>query len=355
MNCSYLASNSMYSDARECSYLAADQLGYSDDIEQIRNAWIAVGLDFPSYVDIDGEFALCGATDYSVINLPSGYSVSWQLDGTDAQNFSISTSGNQCTVTPSVINANKKAVLHANILYHGFIVKTITKKIYTHSTYLYVAGFQNEYYDGTTYYPSQTFNFICPSTTSGYSSNQKLINTECDIQLTSTRFKGMDISFEGNILPTIVTHNDSCVTFHTEPFALVPLSQPGRSINDLGPILPIQYNLAMVVSSEEGCRDFTLNFVVSNIDDHNPELIVSVSGNTLSASLTVATPVPIGGGQYQQPTWNLYVINPQTGLTVISKSVTGMSTTVNISSLSSGLYIVRAVYNGNTYSSKFLK
>ena len=122
-----------------------------------------------------------------------------------------------------------------------------------------------------------------------------------------------------------------------------------------GPIKTTQYNLAMVVSTEDGCRDFILNFMVSDINEHAPELILSISGNILTANLTAAVPVPIGGGQYLQPTWNLYIINPQTGLTVISKSVTGTSTTVNISSLSSGLYIARAVYSGNTYSSKFLK
>ncbi|WP_092070498.1 T9SS type A sorting domain-containing protein [Prevotella sp. tf2-5] len=38
-----------------------------------------------------------------------------------------------------------------------------------------------------------------------------------------------------------------------------------------------------------------------------------------------------------------------------SKTVTGSDTTVNISSYSSGLYIVRAIHDGNIYSAKFIK
>ncbi len=64
---------------------------------------------------------------------------------------------------------------------------------------------------------------------------------------------------------------------------------------------------------------------------------------------------PIGGGLYQQPTWYLSVINSQTGQIMTSKPVTGSDTTVNISSYSSSMYIVRAMHDGNTYSAKLIK
>lgn len=342
MNCSYLTWTSVYRDARNCSYLAAAQLGYTEDIEQIRNAWIAVGLDFPSSVDIEGSFVLCGTTDFSVGNLPPEYDVRWQLRGNDLQNFSISTDGNQCSVTPSVTNDYNEAEIRATIRYHGYIVKTISRNIYTHNSSLYVEGYQDFYINGSTSYPEQTFQWVVPTAVSGYSSNDILINTDCDIRLTSTRFKGMNIRFQGGLCPTNMVHNDSCVTFHTSPIILLP---PNTS----------EYSLTMEVSTEEGCRDFSLNFIVSDINDHDSELVINVSNNTLYASLFAAVPDPIGGGLYQQAVWSLYVIKAQSGQTVKSKVVTGTSTTVSLNGLSSGIYIVRAVYKGNTYTNKFLK
>jgi hypothetical protein len=81
----------------------------------------------------------------------------------------------------------------------------------------------------------------------------------------------------------------------------------------------------------------------------------NVSGNTLYVTLLSAYAGSIGGGLYMDPTWDLSVIVPQTGEVVRTQSVTGNSTTVNLYGLSSGIYVVRAVYNGNTYSSKFLR
>ena len=111
----------------------------------------------------------------------------------------------------------------------------------------------------------------------------------------------------------------------------------------------------MNVSSESGCNSFTLNFLVSNYMEHSPELTLNISGNMLHVTLDTGTYGWFDEGGYVQPTWDLSVIVPQTGEVVRNQSVTGTSTTVNLSGLSSGIYVVRAVYDGNTYSSKFLR
>ena len=221
-------------------------------------------------------------------------------------------------------------------MYNGHIIKTLTKKIYTHNSSLHVSGTQETY--GSLFYPTQTISYDAYNATNGYISNQILINTNCDITLSSSRFKGMDVSFTGYYQPTNVVHNESEVSFRIPPALLIS-----------------EYNLAMNVTSESGCHNFTLDFLVSNISDHDPELSISISGNTLSVELFAAYAFPIGGGLNQQPTWHLYVIREQTGQTVRSQNVMGASTTVSLYGLSSGLYIVRAVYDGNTYSNKFLR
>lgn len=353
MNKHHLRSNSNYFDACLSSYLAAEELGYSSYIEQIRNAWTAVGVEMLAHTYISGSSMVCGSTDYTYSIVSSPYIFNLELVGPDAQNFAFITSGDTCTVTPLVSNQELNAFIQLSVLYHGKTVRTIQKKIFTHGPSLSVFGLQDDYDNGITFYPSYSFNHNAYNAGSGYSSSQILILSERDTQLTSSRFRGMNISFSGSRLPTDVVHIDSCVYFHTAPYALpLPFLRGGDRVL---PIRTGEYELTMNVTSDGGCNEFTLNFLVSTSSDHAPELYLNVSGNTLHVQLTCTFPTPIGGGLYQQPTWDLLVIVPQTGEVVRTQSVTGNSTTVNLYGLSSGIYVVRAVYNGNTYSSKFLR
>ena len=122
MNTGYLQENSKYQDACRSSYLAAEQLGYSDYIDQIRNAWVAVGVDMPSNVNISGSSVLCSSEMYAVQNipLPISYTLSWDVVGADSAYFSYSYSGYTCTVTPLALNLNKSAILRAHIMYSEF-------------------------------------------------------------------------------------------------------------------------------------------------------------------------------------------------------------------------------------------
>ena len=236
-------------------------------------------------------------------------------------------------------------------------MKTISKKLYTHNNNLQVSVFQHEYRDEySNYYPEQTFSYTASNASNGYSSNQISINADCDINLTSSRFLGMDITFEGNSLPTNVLRTDSCIRFHTGPFSLPPLFKNGQTRLGGGEHVLLSYPLTMNVSSTCGYKDFTLNFTVSSIPYLNDvELTINVNGNNLNIFFSEATPIPIGGGLYQQVNWQLNILNAQTLQTVFSQSVVGNSITVNIGSWPSGLYIIHAIYDGVTHSAKFSK
>ena len=353
MNTAYLTSNSDYIDACRCSYLAAEQLGYTDEIEQIREAWIAVGVQ--QFIDaaISGPRELCAYNyNYEIVNLPNNYRVSWNISGPNQENFVVWSSDSVCELWVSSYKKNSNAILNAAISYNNNVIKTISKKLYTHTETLQVSGFQYEYRDEySNYYPEQTFSYTAPNATEGYSSNQISINADCDISLTSSRFRGMNITFEGNSLPANVSHTDDCVRFHTSPFSLPPLLKNGQTRLGGGGLIPLSYPLTMNVSSTDNCKDFTLNFTVSSIPYLNDaELMISVSGNVLNIFFGAFIPGLSGGGS-----WQLLISNAQTGQTVISRNVTDSSTTVNISSFSYGLYIVRAIYDGNTYTAKFYK
>lgn len=359
MNTAYLTSNSDYIDACRCSYLAAEQLGYTDEIEQIREAWIAVGVQYFLEASIDGQSVLCTNynNNYYILNIPSAYNVSWMISGVDQWNYDPTSLNHYCHIMVVNCDANSNAILNAEISYNNKVIKTISKKLFTHNNELQVSGLQEEYRDEySNYYPEQTFSYTALNAANGYSSSQISINEDCDIYLTSNRFRGMDISFEGNSLPTNVSHIDNCVSFHTSLFSLPPLAKNGQTRLGGGGLIPLSYPLTMNVSSTCGYKDFTLNFTVSSIPYLNDvELTINVNGNNLNIFFSEATPIPIGGGLYQQVNWQLNILNAQTLQTVFSQSVVGNSITVNIGSWPSGLYIIHAIYDGVTHSAKFSK
>jgi Zn-dependent metalloprotease len=119
MNTAYLTSNSDFTDACRCSYLAATQLGYIDIIEQIKEAWIAVGVELPSNVTIIGQDMLCSQGAYQVSNLPSFYSVVWYLSGTNASDFSLSFQNGYCSLNTANYNIERTVTLNANIMRNG--------------------------------------------------------------------------------------------------------------------------------------------------------------------------------------------------------------------------------------------
>ncbi len=305
--------------------------------------------------DIEGNNVLCNSEMFNTIPLPDSLSVTWNIDNSL---FSLITSGNQCTVSCTNYTQPRQANLTATISGSSGVLTTLTKEIYTHGTTLTISGTQEAYSSSLGYYPEQTFSYNATNAGSGYSSTNIIINADCDIVLESERFQGMEISFEGEGAPTNVQHNGSIVSFHTQPYSInyVPLERLISRDDDLKPLKPAFYPFTMQLRDEEGCSDFDLNFKVETLPFLNDsELQISTTSTTLYVHLLTAYAIPIGGGLYQQPTWYLSVINSQTGQIMTSKTVTGSDTTVNISSYSSGLYIVRAIHDGNIYSAKFIK
>ena len=93
MNIAYLTSNATFSDARTCSELAAQSLGYDYFTKlMISEAWYAVGVgNEPNRVAITGSNPLCGEEIYTISGIPAGASVSL---GTNTGGFWIQKSSN---------------------------------------------------------------------------------------------------------------------------------------------------------------------------------------------------------------------------------------------------------------------
>jgi hypothetical protein len=285
---------------------------------------------------IYGNSSVNLSESYSLYGNPNT-SVTWGCNGSG---FSISSSGNQCTVTGT--NTYHEATLYANIYKNGQLQKTLTKPLLSHETGLDVDGTQYEYTSLSGMYPEQTFNITASNAVNGYSSSSIAVNGDCDITLVSDRFKGMNISFEGNssLLPTDVYCANDWVDFHLESS-------------------PTPYTLVLKAENDGGYYDFNLNFTVSPFPElyqmyyeDDSELVVNLSGNALSIFLSNAIGSELGGGLIQQSTWYLRIYRAQTGTQVYSQTIHGPSTNVYVNNYANGLYIVTAIYNGNTYHAK---
>lgn len=301
---------------------------------------------------IEGKDLICNSEVYNTVTLPDSLYVTWSINN---NSFSLSPSGNSCTVSCSTNTLSQEARLSAIISGNAGVIATLTKDIFTHGTTLSISGIQETYSSANGYYPEQSISYNETNAGSGYTSSLISLNTDCDIFLESERFRGMEVSFDGDFMPTNVEHNGSIISFHTQPYSY-NIIQPLGLGDNLGPFKPAFYPLTMQLRDEEGCSDFDLNFIVRTLPYLNDsELLVSTTSTTLYVHLLTAIPIPVGGGLSQLPTWYLSVINSQTGQVVAAKTVRDASTSVNISSFSSGIYIVRAVHDGNTYTAKFIK
>ena len=283
---------------------------------------------------IDGDAVLCNQENYSVNGLPNNFSVAWSISNSF---FTLTPSGSSCTVSCSSYNAERSATLTATISRNGTTIGSISKRVFTHGTSLSITGTQDEYTNPSGwYYPEQSISYSASNAGSGFVSDTIYINKDCDISLSSSRFNGMDINFSGYYQPSHITHNENFVSFHTASASTA-------------------YDMRLLARDNNSCSDFDLIFKVTSVPYTNsPQLQLSVSNNFLYVHLMDAVSTPIGGGQFQQPTWTLKIVNMQ-GLIMTMQNVTGSDATVNISSYSPGMYGVTAIYNGQKYSAKFIK
>lgn len=285
---------------------------------------------------IYGNTSVNLSENYSLYGNPNT-TVSWGCNGSG---FSISPSGSQCTVTGT--NTYQEATLYANIYKYGQLQKTLTKPILSQETSLYVQGTQYEHTSSSGTYPQQGFTINASNALNGYCPDSISVNADCDFLLVSDRFKGMNISFEGidSLLPTEVYCIDEFVAFRLQ--------------DSVSP-----YTLTLKAQKEGGYYDFNLNFTVSPIPAPNPfyagqfsNLKLTLSGNVLNVKLIWAMTSYSLYNPIQQPVWDLRIISAQTGAQVYSQTVHGSSTNINVGNYASGLYIVSAFYEGNTYSAK---
>lgn len=328
---------------------------------------------FLSHIDqiIVGQDVICDTATYFINNMLQGYSVSWSIDN---NNFSISPSGNQCFVTYTGTPQYSVANLTATVSWSGTTIKTLTKRIVMHGTDLSVIGWQNSLASPNGTYPEIEFTIPNNRTLpSGYRLErpdmEDLIDKESlpivfrddiapvkpdtlidlcgygvtdiyggnKVYLSSNRLDGMDISFSGNISPTYFHRsNSSGSVIFNMPYQVGP------------------YYTTLHAQSEGHCHDFCLTFKVIPLPGYasgDDEIEVNYTGSMLYITFLVAGE-PCGNGQFYFPSYSITITRIPAGTQVYSGVFPGEQglVAVNTSIWLPGIYSIRIVCNGHTYT-----
>lgn len=321
---------------------------------------------------ISGKTVLCDTANYVIIGLSSGFTINWSIDN---NNFSISPSGYQCLVTYTGTPQYSVAYLTATVSWSGTTIKTLTKRIVMHGTDLSVIGWQNSgpaNPNGT--YPEIDFTIPNNRTLpSGYKLERPDMEDLTDkeslpivfrddiapvepdtlidlcgygvtdiyggnkVYLSSNRLDGMDISFSGPVFPTYFHRSNTSgnVTFN----------------------IPYQANIyytTLHAQSEGHCHDFCLTFRVNPLPGSasgDDDIWVEFTGSMLYITYMVVG-VLGNNGQYYFPSYSLTISKIPAGTQVYSGVFPGDQGTVavNTSTWTSGIYSIRIVCNGHTYT-----
>ena len=330
----------------------------------------------PSDIFISGKTVICDTANYVITGLPSGYTINWAINN---NNFSITPSGYQCFVSYTGIQEYNDANLTATIKWNGITIKTLTKRIVMHGTYLLVTGWQ----EGGSYSPNGIYpdiEFTIPEDNGLFLSRTKPERPNMDnifgkdreslpiiftrdltpvgpgvppadlcgygiteiyggnmVNLYSERFDGMNLSFSGPVNPTYLYRSD--ISGHVE------FNIPYQ--NDI-------YYTTLYAQSDDHCHDFCLMFKVKPLPgaaSGDDEIWVELSGSMLYITF-MEVGDPIGNGQYYLPPYNVTISKIPSGTQVYSNTFPGNqnSFSVNTSTWTSGIYSIRIVQGNNVYT-----
>ena len=124
------------------------------------------------------------------------------------------------------------------------------------------------------------------------------------------------------------------------------------------PLTTTDVDLRIYGTGNGSCNDFELRVLAMKnpIDPSNP-FYINMSGNTIELELNQAMIRNLNDGNIenynniQQP-WMLNVYEATTARKVYSEQIEGNSQNIDVSGWNAGIYIIYAVINGKTYSTK---
>lgn len=315
---------------------AIDNLS-SFDVQQIENAWYAVGVGSrPSQISISGSSVLCSTNTYSISGLLPCHSVTWSLTGGNTSSVSLSPntpSANQCTLTVSNLNTFNSVTLTAEIKLFGTTVGTISKQI-TKS-----AGFSGTYEETSILYNGSFTPSIPLTAIPG--SREMDVYVGGLVKVKSDYFSGKSISISGPY--TNYYRSGSLVRFTLSSWSGAPvvITVQAEGCDDevqlkfFPAVMLDDYSLNI---SPDGNSTYALSLIRKTEDGVLPE--------TSSAADDCAAP-----RLFSKP-WTLEVTNALTGRKAFSKEVAEPSFLLHTDGWEAGVYVVRALVGDASLAGK---
>lgn len=281
--------------------------------------------------NLSGPSYICSSSTgvFSISNLPSCYNVNWYLsDGFGPTAPTLQISGNSCTINNN-LSKSYMGVLHADIYYQGTLLKTLLESVVLYS------GFYG------------TYSINGGSTQQINSSNSVIwVNHGDLVEIKSPNLVAKNVSY------SVV--NPYLWQYYTFSGAL-DVGYPSTAGNN--PIvISVQNNTNY--SSCDNSHQITLmptsvlpHYLLKTTGGNgciNVELITERNEEALKKLRDLPVPVQID----ETPSWILEVIDANLGEKVLTKEITGNSTSVSLPAKSKGVFVVRATIGKEVLTEK---
>lgn len=280
-------------------------------------------------MSISGQQFVCGSAEYSVKNLPSDATVTWRYEASDGGGsptiLQNTPSTNSCTIYNNGSSRFFVGYIKADINIGGTVVKTVLKNINGDSNSF--SGFYKELSDDGSWVPDNSVSLGEPN----YATPPKTIVIESD------NFKGKTVTCTASGSTSVLQVQNNYVMFEMPNLPNGQLLTIRVSGSDCSS--PVSFTFAARSSYSLS----TTGLQIAPLDDDSYVLSVSATDDA-----DVARRVPA----LEDNAWSFSVYNAVDLTPVMTKNVTADKYILNTSSWTPGVYVVRAVINGKTYSGK---
>ena len=333
MNASYLTPNSTFADARVCSILAAQALGYdSYTIRKIQEAWHIVGVGEAPPLYISAPSAICTTATAQILDFPTDCTVNWSVSNSCLQIIS----GQGTDSVTLQRNDDGWATLTATISHNGTVVKTLSKEIMV-GTPAFCMSVIPVAADGSQGYWRSDLN--------GNSIDVEFVNSNARYPNYVVDLYRIDNGFSvGTHLGHWVTPSLSGMTFNYYPQGWYYIEVVG--VNDCGTSEAWGTELECVDGNDLQNRMFSFVY-----DQSSAMLTVTLnpaSARSQGLSRNQSLSGSASAGSYEVLLWNENTL-------LRSYKATDAQLQIPMSGMKSGLYVVCAVKDGKTQQRKLIK
>lgn len=290
-------------------------------------------------VYISGPTVPCASNDYSVDNLPNGYTVEWSLaqntnlviDDIPMTIYGLDPDTNQCTIIKN-FGAYAKGKLIATLKDNDVVKATLIKALDSGAN---LSGTWSQGLTSDVLLSGHTY-FIQDGST---------------VFLQSDDFIGASVSYSSTMnLIGGVTHNNNVISFRPRSIVLYSSSE-----SDLESLTQVNNSIVLDVTKNGTCEAYQFTFRIRDfipVIEFNGILDISHTSNEYCFTINWGEDSADAGSPASDSRWQLEIFNFDNGLSVYKTQTNESFLSVNTTGWKPGVYIATANIDEKTYSTK---